>query len=79
MGVLQPEAKPSAGLLHQPRQQELTLQVLHVEVLKLPLDLAEQVHQIAPQGQRKLGVLQGSKEEEAAHIPPRRRRTLELR
>lgn len=42
-------------------QHELTFQVLDVEVFKFPLDLAEQVHQIAPQRQRELGVLQGSK------------------
>lgn len=40
---------------------ELTFQVLYVEVFKFPLDLAEQVHQIAPQRQRELGVLRGSK------------------
>lgn len=42
---------------------ELTFQVLDVEVFKFPLDLAEQVHQIAAQRQRKLGVLQGSRRE----------------
>lgn len=44
-------------------QHELTFQVLYVEVFKFPLDLAEQVHQIAPQRQRKLGVLQGGRGE----------------
>lgn len=44
---------------------ELTFQVLDVEVFKFPLDLAEQVHQIAAQRQRKLGVLQGSRREVA--------------
>lgn len=42
-------------------KEELTFQVLQVEVFKLPLDLAEQVHQVAPQRQRKLGVLRGSR------------------
>lgn len=53
-------------------QRELTFQVLYVEVFKFPLDLAEQVEEIAPQGQRKLGVLQGSKVEVAiaAHVQP---------
>lgn len=46
------------ALLH-----KLTFQVLYVEVLKFSLDLAEQVHQIAPQRQRKLGVLRGSQGE----------------
>lgn len=49
---------------------ELTFQVLDVEVFKFPLDLAEQVHQVAPQRQRKLGVLQGSKREVAVTPPP---------
>lgn len=59
------------GELNQPDQWmktllwELTFQVLHVEVFKFPLDLAEQVHQIAAQRQRKLGVLQGSRQEVA--------------
>lgn len=40
------------------RGKGLTLHVLDVEVLKLPLDLSEQVQQVAPQRQRQLGVLQ---------------------
>lgn len=37
---------------------ELTFEVFYVEVFKLPLDLTEQVQQIAPQRQRQLGVLE---------------------
>lgn len=60
-----------AGSMRKKLQWELTFQVLYVEVFKFPLDLAEQVHQVAPQRQRKLGVLQGSKREVAvtAHHP----------
>lgn len=50
-----------AGSMRKKLLWELTFQVLYVEVFKFPLDLAEQVHQVAPQRQRKLGVLQGSK------------------
>lgn len=45
-------------MLHRPSR-GLTFQVFDVEVFKLPLDLTEQVQQIAPQRQRQLGVLQG--------------------
>lgn len=60
-----------AGSMRERLLWELTFQVLYVEVFKFPLDLAEQVHQVAPQRQRKLGVLQGSKGEVAvtAHPP----------
>lgn len=37
---------------------DLTFEVFYVEVFKLPLDLTEQVQQIAPQRQRQLGVLE---------------------
>lgn len=59
-----------AGSMRKKLLWELTFQVLYVEVFKLPLDLAEQVHQVAPQRQRKLGVLRGSTREVAVTAHP---------
>lgn len=74
LGVPTTATVPWSKALYSPehgwrRMQELTFQVFYVEVLEFSLDLAEQVHQIAAQRQRKLGVLQGSKRANVLILP----------